>query len=126
LEADAAAPRVLHIAQQRLREKDFLSSIGVPVTRYLLVVDAAALPGAVQEIGRPCILKSAQFGYDGKGQVRITADTDPGDVWWWMGGLLGILEAEVDFALESSVIIARGLDGKTALYFLVENQHRNH
>ena len=71
-------PRVLHIAQQRLREKDFLSSIGVPVTRYLPVADAAALAGAVAQIGRPCILKSAQFGYDGKGQVRIAADTDLG------------------------------------------------
>ncbi|HTO81159.1 MAG TPA: 5-(carboxyamino)imidazole ribonucleotide synthase [Methylomirabilota bacterium] len=120
------APRVLHIAQQRLREKDFLSSIGVPVTRYLPVADAAALPGAVQKIGRLCILKSAQFGYDGKGQVRITADTDLAAAWQRMGGTLGILEAEVDFALEASVIIARGLDGRTALYPPVENRHRNH
>lgn len=119
-------PRVLHIAQQRLREKDFLSSIGVPVTRYLPVPSAEALAGAVAQIGRPCILKSAQFGYDGKGQVRIAADTDLATAWQRMGAALGILEAEVDFALEASVIIARGVDGGMALYPPVENRHKHH
>src|SRR5262249_57490054 len=117
---------VLHIAQQRLREKDFLSSIGAPVTPYLSVADAAALAGAVERIGRPCILKSAQFGYDGKGQVRIAAGTDLAAAWQRMGATLGILEAEVDFALEASVIIARGVDGATALYPPVENRHKHH
>jgi 5-(carboxyamino)imidazole ribonucleotide synthase len=120
------APRILHICQQRLREKDFLSSIGVPVTRYRAVANAGELDAAVGVIGRPCILKSAQFGYDGKGQVRIAADTDLADAWKRMGGTLGILEAEVDFTLEASVIIARGVDGRTALYPPVENRHRNH
>jgi len=119
-------PHILHIAQQRLREKDFLASIGVPVTRYQAVADVAALHGAVAAMGRPCILKSAQFGYDGKGQVRIAGDTDLREAWRRMGGTLGILEAEVDFALEASVIIARGIDGETALYPPVENRHRNH
>ena len=119
-------PHILHVCQQRLREKDFLSSIGVPVTRYRAVASAGDLDAAVRDIGRPCILKSAQFGYDGKGQVRIAADTDLADGWRRIGGSLGILEAEVDFALEASVIIARGIDGKTALYPPVENRHRNH
>ena len=78
------------------------------------------------QLGRPSILKSAQFGYDGKGQVRIAADTDLAEVWQRMGGTLGILEAEVDFALEASVIIARGVDGKMALYPPVENRHKHH
>ena len=120
------APHVLHLCQQRLREKDFLSSIGVPVTRYHAVAGADELDVAVAVIGRPCILKSAQFGYDGKGQVRIGPDTNLGDAWTGMGATLGILEAEVDFALEASVIIARGVDGRTALYPPVENRHRNH
>jgi 5-(carboxyamino)imidazole ribonucleotide synthase len=90
------------------------------------VAGAAALAGAVAQIGRPCILKSAQFGYDGKGQVRIAADGDLGAAWQRMGANLGILEAEVDFALEASVIIARGVDGATALYPPVENRHKHH
>jgi 5-(carboxyamino)imidazole ribonucleotide synthase len=120
------APRILHICQQRLREKDFLSATGVPVTRYRAVSGPEDLAVAARAIGLPCILKSAQFGYDGKGQVRIAADTDLADAWKRMGGTLGILEAEVDFAIEASVIIARGVDGQTALYPPVENRHRNH
>ena len=71
-------PFVLHICQQRLREKDFLALNGVPVTRYLPVPSREALDEAVRRLGLPAILKSAQFGYDGKGQVRLTADVEPG------------------------------------------------
>ena len=119
-------PRVLHVTQQRLREKNFLSSINVPVTRYLEVAHKEALPQAVQALGRPCVLKSASFGYDGKGQVRIDPETDLDPVWRQMGGDLAILEAFVDFQREISVVIARGHDGAMALFVPVENQHRNH
>lgn len=120
------APQVLHLTQQRLREKNFLTSINVPTTRYLEVAHQEALPQAVQALGRPCVLKSASFGYDGKGQVRIDPETDLGSVWQTMGGNLAILEAFVDFQREISVVIARGLDGYMELYVPVENQHRNH
>jgi 5-(carboxyamino)imidazole ribonucleotide synthase len=119
-------PRVLHVTQQRLREKNFLSSINVPVARYLEVAHKEALPQAVQALGRPCVLKSASFGYDGKGQVRIDPETDLGPVWQQMGGELAILESFVDFQREVSVVIARGHDGAMAMYVPVENQHRNH
>ena len=120
------APHVLHLTQQRLREKNFLSSINVPTTRYLEVAHKEALPQAVQALGRPCVLKSASFGYDGKGQVRINPETDLGPVWENAGGQLAILEAFVDFQREISVVIARGVDGYMELFVPVENQHRNH
>ena len=120
------APHVLHLTQQRLREKNFLSSISVPTTRYLEVAHKEALPQAVQALGRPCVLKSASFGYDGKGQVRINPETDLANVWESMGGELAILEAFVDFQREISVVIARGIDGYMELFVPVENQHRNH
>ena len=119
-------PHVLHLTQQRLREKNFLTSINVPITRYLEVAHKEALPQAIQALGRPCVLKSASFGYDGKGQVRIDPETDLGSVWQSMGGELAILEAFVDFQREISVVIARGIDGAMAMYVPVENQHRNH
>ncbi|WP_119304005.1 5-(carboxyamino)imidazole ribonucleotide synthase [Dongia deserti] len=119
-------PRVLHLTQQRLREKNLLSSINVPVARYLEVAHKEALPQAVQALGRPCVLKSASFGYDGKGQVRIDPETDLGPVWQQMGGDLAILESFVDFQREISVLIARGHDGAMEMYVAVENQHRNH
>jgi 5-(carboxyamino)imidazole ribonucleotide synthase len=117
---------VLHICQQRLREKDFLALNGIPVTRYLPVPSREALDEAVRRLGLPAILKSAQFGYDGKGQVRLTSDTNLDEAWTKMGGPLGILEAEVDFALEASVIVARSVDGQVALYPPVENRHKHH
>lgn len=119
-------PRVLHLCQDRLREKDFLNQVGVTTTRYMEVARPEALERAVREIGRPCILKSARFGYDGKGQVRINSDADLADAWRRMGTDLGIVEALVDFTQEVSVIVARGVEGQIAVYPTVENQHRNH
>jgi 5-(carboxyamino)imidazole ribonucleotide synthase len=119
-------PQVLYLTQERLREKRFLASIHVPTTRFLDVGRQEALEAAVKALGRPAILKSAEFGYDGKGQVRIDGDMDLFEAWVKMGGEVGILEAFVDFAREISVIVARGPDGATAIYEPVENQHKNH
>ena len=119
-------PQVLYLTQERLREKRFLASINVPTTRFLDVGRQEALEAAVKALGRPAILKSAEFGYDGKGQVRIDGDMDLFEAWVKMGGEVGILEAFVDFAREISVIVARGPDGATAIYQPVENQHKNH
>jgi 5-(carboxyamino)imidazole ribonucleotide synthase len=90
------------------------------------VARAESLERAVREIGYPAILKSAQLGYDGKGQVRIGPETKLEEAWAQMGAPLGILEGYVDFRLEISVIAARTLDGGVATYAPVENQHRNH
>jgi 5-(carboxyamino)imidazole ribonucleotide synthase len=121
-------PNVLHVAQHRLREKDFLTAAKVPITRYMEVTGADGLERAVRSIGLPCVLKTAQFGYDGKGQVMIATDSEIASAWGRMGsGIgIGILEGFVDFTHEISVIVARGLDGATAVFPPVENQHRNH
>ncbi|MDQ7247087.1 5-(carboxyamino)imidazole ribonucleotide synthase [Dongia sedimenti] len=119
-------PNVLYLTQERLREKRFLASINVPTTKFLDVGRQEALESAVKALGRPAILKSAEFGYDGKGQVRIDGDMDLFEAWVKMGGEVGILEAYVDFVREISVIVARGPDGSTAIYQPVENQHKNH
>lgn len=119
-------PNVLYLTQERLREKRFLASVNVPTTKFLDVGRQEALESAVKALGRPAILKSAEFGYDGKGQVRIDGDMDLFEAWVKMGGEVGILEAYVDFVREISVIVARGPDGSTAIYQPVENQHKNH
>jgi 5-(carboxyamino)imidazole ribonucleotide synthase len=119
-------PNVLYLTQERLREKRFLASINVPTTKFLDVTRHEALESAVKALGRPAILKSAEFGYDGKGQVRIDGDMDLFEAWVKMGGEVGILEAYVDFVREISVIVARAPDGSTAIYQPVENQHKNH
>jgi 5-(carboxyamino)imidazole ribonucleotide synthase len=119
-------PSVLKITQDRLREKDFLRSIDVATTAYREVGDPLALARALRDIGLPAVLKSVRWGYDGKGQVKITADTPVEACWTEMGGPLGILERFVDFACEISVIVARSASGAWATYVPVENQHVHH
>ncbi len=119
-------PEILEIAQDRLREKNFLRSIGVATADFRDVADPDELAAAARELGRPAVLKTVRLGYDGKGQVLLGADTSPEDAWHRMGAAHGILEGFVDFACEISVIVARGSDGALAAYPAVENRHVNH
>jgi 5-(carboxyamino)imidazole ribonucleotide synthase len=119
-------PEILEIAQDRLREKDFLRSIDVATAAYREVADPAALVRAIRDFGRPTVLKTVRMGYDGKGQVMLTPEISAEKAWRRMGGEIGILESFVDFSCEISVIVARGASGAWATYPPVENQHVNH
>jgi len=118
-------PKALATAQDRMLEKDFLNGIGIATAPYRHVTDRASLDDAVAAIGRPSILKTATSGYDGKGQIVIKPDSDLDTVYRDIGTDHAVLEGFVDFALEISVIVARGLDGETASYIPVENRHVN-
>jgi 5-(carboxyamino)imidazole ribonucleotide synthase len=119
-------PNALRIAQDRIREKDFLRSIGVGTAPYQAVTTEEELRRAIDAIGPRAILKTVRMGYDGKGQVGIRGDGDLSAIWRSFGSTDGILEGFVEFACEVSVIIARTETGKTATYAPVENQHVNH
>jgi 5-(carboxyamino)imidazole ribonucleotide synthase len=119
-------PRVLRITQDRLREKDFVSRLGIATTRYRAVTSFQALASAVADVGRPAVLKSTRMGYDGKGQAKIDSDQDLALAWRQMGAPVGILERFVDFAYEASVIVARAADGSIRCFPPVENRHENH
>src|SRR3974390_1438751 len=101
-------PEILEIAQDRLREKDFLRSIDVDTAAYREVADSAALLRAMRDFGYPAVLKSVRMGYDGKGQVTLTPEIRAEEAWPRMGGDIGILESFVDFACEISAIAVRG------------------
>src|SRR3546814_15075109 len=105
---------VLSIGQHRLREKDFCNSVSVPTTAYRAADDLESLEHAVAAIGRPCILKSAELGYDGKGQVRIGPDTALADAWAAMRGhaeaATGIVEAVVPVRPEHYGLVETGRD----------------
>ncbi|HTM47821.1 MAG TPA: 5-(carboxyamino)imidazole ribonucleotide synthase [Bryobacteraceae bacterium] len=116
---------ILHTTQHRLREKTFLSGAGFPVTPYLAVRSAADLHDALQRLGRPAVLKTADFGYDGKGQALIGLEDNAEEAWRSIGGGEAVLEAFVDFERELSVVAARGLDGAFAHYGAIGNAHRN-
>ena len=117
---------VLEIAQDRLREKDWLRSIDVETASYREVVNAAALGRAIRDLDHRAVLKTVRMGYDGKGQVMIGPDTDAAAAWAEMGGETGILEAFIDYRCEISVVVARAANGSMANYPTVENQHVNH
>ncbi len=117
---------VLHVTQNRLREKRFLEQHGFPLPDFRPIHQHADLLRGVTELGFPCVLKTAGWGYDGKGQSRINTPDDVEDAWIALDGAEGVLEAFVDFAHEASVVAARGVDGSFAHFGLFENNHQNH
>lgn len=120
------AGAVLHTTQQRIREKTFLAAGGFPLTPFRVVRSLESLRRAVREIGCPAILKTADFGYDGKGQAALLVPGDAAAAWHAIGCKPAVLEAKVDLACELSVVAARGSDGSFAHYGVMENRHRNH
>ncbi len=117
---------VLHTTQNRLREKTFLSTHGFPVTNFRHVNSPESLRAALEEIGYPSVLKTAGFGYDGKGQVKIDSAEEAGRVADALQGRECVLEAFVDFEREVSVVGARTVAGEFTHYGVIENQHRCH
>ena len=120
------AGQVLHVTQHRLREKTYLSDHGFPVTPFRAVRSLAELQVAIEELGCPAVLKTAGWGYDGKGQAKIRSADEALSAWKGLGTDEAILEGFVDFRLEVSVIGTRGLDGAFANFGLLENAHSNH
>jgi 5-(carboxyamino)imidazole ribonucleotide synthase len=117
---------VLHTTQHRLREKTFLARAGFPVTPFRPVSNLADLQSGIRDLGLPAVLKTAGFGYDGKGQSKITSLSEGEAALQVLEGQEAILEAFVDFEREVSVVAARGLDGAFAHYGVIENAHRQH
>ena len=120
------AGSVLHTTQHRLREKTFLARHGFPTTPFRAVRSFADLESAVRELGTPAVLKTASFGYDGKGQNTIRSLQDAENIWSAAPEVERIYEAFVDFDKELSVVAARGADGALADWGVIENAHQNH
>jgi 5-(carboxyamino)imidazole ribonucleotide synthase len=117
---------VLHTTQHRIREKTFLTNAGLPLTPFRTVVTSDDLARAVADLGCPSILKTADFGYDGKGQVRVTSPDQAEAAWSSIGRVPAVLEAFISFEKEVSVVAARGADGAYADWGVIENRHSNH
>jgi len=117
---------LLLATQERLREKRSLVELGLPVARHGAITEANDLATAACAAGFPAVLKTAAWGYDGKGQVRVGADTDLPAAWRELGEGRAVLEGIVPFEAELSVIGARGTDGTVALYEPFFNYHVDH
>jgi 5-(carboxyamino)imidazole ribonucleotide synthase len=118
--------RALFIAQHRIREKSFLAGRGLPVAPFAPVRSDDDVRAAVVAIGCPAILKTASFGYDGKGQLPVAKAADAPGAWQALGRQEAILEAFIDLDREISVVAARGVDGVVSHFDPIENAHRHH
>jgi 5-(carboxyamino)imidazole ribonucleotide synthase len=117
---------ILHTTQQRIREKRFLLNAGLPITPYREVHSLDGLHQALHELGYPAVLKTAAFGYDGKGQFKIESAEHVGEAWAAVREQESVLEAFIDLQCEISVVAARGDDGQFVHYGAIENQHSHH
>ena len=117
---------VLHTTQNRLREKTFLSNNGFPTTIFAPVRSKTDLSVALAQTGLPAILKTASSGYDGKGQAKVASLEEAAKAFESCGGQEMIAEGFVDFELEFSVVLARGLDGSFAHWGAIQNRHKHH
>ncbi|MGO9702547.1 MAG: 5-(carboxyamino)imidazole ribonucleotide synthase [Xanthobacteraceae bacterium] len=116
---------VLATTQDRLAEKNFIAALGIGTAPYASIDAPDQLAHALARIGRPAVLKTRRFGYDGKGQITIQNGTASEAAWREVGGQPAILEAFVPFTREASVIAARARDGTVECFDVTENEHRD-
>jgi len=117
--------RALEVSQDRLDEKQLFQRLGIGVPAFAPVDDRTGLDEAIRTIGLPAVLKTRRGGYDGKGQHVLRDPSDIEEAWDSIGGVPLILERLVPFDRELSVLAARGLDGATRIWPLVQNEHRD-
>lgn len=117
---------ILHTTQNRLREKNFLAANNFPHTPFRHIKTLDDLYRAADALGTPTILKTAGFGYDGKGQQKINALGEVEQAFEKLNGNEAVLEAFVEFEKEVSVVAARDQKGNFAHYGVIENAHENH
>lgn len=118
---------LLNIAQNRISEKQFLNDIGIPTAPWAPCTSPEDITKTLNDWGTDqCIIKTTRFGYDGKGQIKFTAESNAKDSWDVLHTDEAIIEGIIDFDFEISVVVARDKLGQTAVYPAVRNEHKNH
>ncbi len=122
-------PQALHIAQNRLREKDLARRLGITTPDYQPVRSADDLAAGLARLNGQAILKTTELGYDGKGQIRLSSDTHTADmaaqIWADIGKVEAILESFVPFTAELSFLVWRDAKGSTGVFAPTRNIHKN-
>ncbi|RPH79686.1 MAG: 5-(carboxyamino)imidazole ribonucleotide synthase [Nitrospiraceae bacterium] len=119
---------VLSVIQDRLKQKGFLASKGFPVPPFASLTVPDQLSETIRQVGYPVLCKTATSGYDGKGQWRITRESDVREVEHAISesarpGIRWIVESLVPFERELSILVVRGADGQSCTYPMAENEH---
>jgi len=115
----------LEVSQDRITEKQFLQAQGIAVAPFAEVDTLAQLAAALDAVGSPAILKTRRFGYDGKGQVKITDATQAEEAFAALAGAPAVLEQMIPFEREISIIAARNALGEVSCFDPGENVHKN-
>ena len=115
--------KAVTIAQDRIHEKNFLRDSGFSTAPFAVIQSFADLQRGISEIGTPAILKVSRFGYDGKGQFGINAESDIEKAWESLQGEACVLEQRMPLDIEVSVVLARGIEGEVLTYPVSENIH---
>ncbi len=121
--AVSPAANSVAIAQDRIREKRFISALGLSPVPYAVVTAVADLNAAHVVELLPGVLKQSRFGYDGKGQARVTTPEEARSAFDSMGGTPCVLERRINLRMELSVVLARDSNGRSALWPVAENRH---
>ena len=118
--------KAVSIAQNRIKEKYFLRDCGIPVGHYVVVENIESIKNInYQDKIFPGILKTAQFGYDGKGQIHVNNIAEVEDAFIIFENAPCILEQKLDLDLEFSIVLTRSVSGEYLEYPLIENHHKN-
>lgn len=118
--------RVLKTCRNRIEEKMFLKNMGAKTVAFEVVRSKADLTRAAKKLGYPCVLKTAELGYDGKGQYKLLEESDVEKAWAILKGVPCVLEAWCTFEKEISVICARNSKGEMRTFPTTENRHAKH
>ncbi len=110
-------------AQDRSVEKAFIRSCGLLTAPYGTITTSSEIATAVDEITFPCILKTARFGYDGKGQVTVHNIEEARQAFAHFNSVPCVLEQRIDLELEISVILGRNNSGEARCFPVAENRH---
>jgi 5-(carboxyamino)imidazole ribonucleotide synthase len=113
------------IAQNRIDEKTFIQQHGLATAPFAAIYEASDIDDVINSLTPPLLLKTASMGYDGKGQLRVSTADEARAAFVQMGGTPCVLEEMVELEREISVILARNIDGQTAVYPVSENRHVN-
>ena len=117
---------ILETAQNRSREKNWLKRNGFPHARFAEVPADGDLVAGIKSVGGPCVVKTADFGYDGKGQIKVRSEADIAAAVKRFAGQPVVIEEFIDFSCEVSVVVARSETGEVRVFPLAENIHTNH
>ncbi len=118
-------PQAVEKAQDRIAEKAFIRQCGLLTAPYGIITTSSEIATAVEEITFPCILKTARFGYDGKGQVTVHNTEEVREAFQHLNSQPCVLEQRIDLDSEISVILGRNSNGESRCFPVAENSHVN-